>query len=408
MGGGGCRSTEANGVIWLFLLLTLSAWGEPTRSAGYPPWLAPGLAALGFLGLGALLMRRAQTPYLAPIRLQESPDVQDRLIGCEIGPYYVTERLGEGGMAVVYKARVKDSQEPVAIKIIRPDQLSADYQQRFEREIKVSMKLNHPNVLRIIDWGQQDSLTYLVMEFVEGTSFSRLIPPEGLALSDAMAFLPGIIEGLAHAHSLGIVHRDLKPDNVMVSSNGRVKLMDFGLARNQEVNTVTMHGTAMGTPQYMAPEQVLRGPDRSGLTDKTDQYALGVMIFEALTGRRPFEVDDDPMKLILMHINQAPPSLTALKPQLPAELDGVVQRMLAKEPDERYPSVKDAGAALFVACREVVPNSAAALESLQKILPRLAATPTVAAPNTSPFNAPTAPMAIEPSAPTAQLKLPPS
>lgn len=393
----------------LFLLITASAWAKPARPLTERlPWLLPGAAVTSFLAMGALLIRSTHRSYLEPSgvsQLERSPEPQDRLIGCDIGHYYVTERLGEGGMAIVYKAVSKESKEPVAIKVIRPDQMSTDYQQRFEREIKVSMKLNHPNVLRIIDWGQQDSLTYLVMEFVDGTSFTRLIPPEGLALADAMAFLPGIVEGLAHAHSLGIVHRDLKPDNVMVTSNGRVKIMDFGLARNQEVNTVTTHGTAMGTPQYMAPEQILRGPDRSGLTDRTDQYALGVMIFEALTGRRPFEMDDDPMKLILMHINQAPPSLTALKPDLPPEVEGVVQRMLAKEPEQRYPSVKEAGAALFLACREVVPSTAAALESLQKILPRLAATPTVAAPGTTHFNAPTAHLGVE--APTAQMQIPP-
>jgi len=268
-------------------------------------------------------------------------DLLDPLVGQSLGPYRIQGILGEGGMATVYRARHEQSQEIVAVKVIRPELASMEFQQRFEREISVSMKLDHPNVLRTLDWGRQDKFTYLVMELVDGIPLKDYIPEGGLSLHQALPYIEGVVKGLAYAHQLGIVHRDIKPENVMVSKSGRVLLMDFGLARDQSVKTVTRIGSAIGTAEYMAPEQITRGPERSGLTEKTDQYALGILIFEVLTGRRPFEWDD-PIKLINMHVTQEPPALTSIRPDMPKALDAVIARMLRKESEERYPNVTDA------------------------------------------------------------------
>ncbi len=268
------------------------------------------------------------------------------LLGQTIGRYHILEGLGSGGMASVYKASA--SGQLVALKVIRSDHINPEFQQRFEREIKVSMKLDHPSVVRTLDWGQHENVTFLVMELVDGIPLKKFIGPQGMDATEAMRFLAGIVEGLSYAHSLGIVHRDVKPENVMIARGGHAKLMDFGLARDKEVKTVTKIGSAIGTAEYMAPEQILRGPERAGLTDKTDQYALGILIFEVLTGSRPFEWDD-PAKLIRMHLSQAPPTITSRRPDIPAAVDAVVARMLHKEADERYPSIAEAGAALFAA-----------------------------------------------------------
>lgn len=346
---------------------------QPTSLRGTlkrSPWIV--LPVLALAGLGAAVLRRpkrAAVPIPAPFLPPPAPLLPppDPLIGRQLGHYRVGERLGSGGMATVYKG-VADNGEIIAIKVLRPDLGTAEFHARFEREIQVSMQLDHPNVLRILDWGRQDKLLYLVMEYVDGVSLGRCIPEGGLGLAGAMKYLPGVIEGLAYAHSLGIVHRDLKPDNVMVSRNGPVKLMDFGLARNQEVQTVTVHGAAVGSPEYMAPEQILRGPTRSGLTDKSDQYALGILIFELLSGRRPFEWDD-PIKLINMHLNEDPPAITDFRADVPVGVEKVLSKMLGKEPEDRFDSVREAGAALYEASQEVVPEILSSMRSLEAIRP---------------------------------------
>lgn len=279
----------------------------------------------------------------------EEPDYP--LVGQTVGSYKIHEGLGSGGMASVYKASKGDGQF-FAIKVIRSDQINSEYQQRFEREIKVSMKLDHPSVVRTLDWGQHDGMSYLVMELVDGIPLKKFIGPQGMDTTEAMRFLSGVVAGLSYAHSLGIVHRDVKPENVMIARGGHAKLMDFGLARDRDVKTVTKIGSAIGTAEYMAPEQILRGPERAGLTDKTDQYALGILIFEVLTGSRPFEWDD-PAKLIRMHLSQAPPTISSRRPDVPAAVDAVVARMLHKEADERFATIAEAGAALFAAAETV-------------------------------------------------------
>jgi len=186
------------------------------------------------------------------------------------------------------------------------------------------------------------------MELIQGLSLKEHIAQGGLSPLQARPYFEGIIAALTYAHGLGIVHRDVKPENVLISSEGLVKLMDFGLARDREVKTVTKFGSAVGTAEYMAPEQVLRAPDRHALTPLSDQYAFGVLVFEVLTGRRPFEWNE-PGKLIAMHLSQAPPKLRSLKPSIPQEVENVVLRMLSKEAEHRYADMEEAGRALLAA-----------------------------------------------------------
>ena len=275
------------------------------------------------------------------------------LVGQTIGRYHILEGLGSGGMASVYKAANPEG-DLYALKVIRSDHISQEFQQRFEREIRVSMRLDHPSVVRTLDWGQHEDVSFLVMELVDGIPLKKFIGPQGMDISEAMRLLVGVVEGLSYAHSLGIVHRDVKPENVMIARGGHAKLMDFGLARDKEVKTVTKIGSAIGTAEYMAPEQILRGPERAGLTDKTDQYALGILIFEVLTGSRPFEWDD-PAKLIRMHLSQAPPTISSRRADVSPAVDQVVARMLHKEVDERYTTIAEAGQALFAAAHTVPP-----------------------------------------------------
>lgn len=320
------------------------------------PWLwlvlAAGLALMVELVLRQ--RRQARASQEAQQKLAEmvaDEDVKDPLVLATLGRYRLLAPLGQGGMASVYRAvpldRLDES-EALALKVIRSDLNSAEFRARFLREIRVSMKLDHPNVLRVVDWGEEGSMLYLVMELVRGQSLCSWLQGRKLDVVQAMDILSGVVEALAYAHSQNIVHRDLKPSNVMVTETGRVKLMDFGLARNQEVKTLTMHGSALGTPAYMAPEQVLNGPERTALSDRSDQYALGIMVYEVLTGRRPFD-QEDPNQLIMQHLTAAPPPICKLNPALPRALDAVLLRMLAKNPEERYSSVREAGAALLAA-----------------------------------------------------------
>ena len=278
-------------------------------------------------------------------------NIHDPLILATLGRYRIVSQLGHGGMAAVYRAvpsQTPDESQAVAIKVIRPDHQSADFQARFQREISVSSKLDHPNVLRVLDWGEEKGLTYLVMELVRGETLSDWMGRNAFQAQTALDYLAGIIEALAYAHSQGIVHRDLKPENVMITPEGTVKLMDFGLARRQDVKTVTAEGNTIGTAAYIAPEQVLNGPSRSALTDRSDQYALAILVYELLAGQRPF-AGGDAMTVVMQHINDQPAPIRKFRPELPEELERVLLKMLSKNPLQRYVSVKEAGLALFAA-----------------------------------------------------------
>lgn len=311
-------------------------------------YLGLGLALGGCLVLvGGLLFWRSKNREVFDMKswveANKVPSDEDNSpVGRRFGDYWVLEKLGQGGMATVYRARVGATTEDIALKIVHPHLAGGkDFQVRFQREASVGNKLRHPNIITVFGAGEQDGNYYMALEYVKGSELASCIPPEGLPLNEALQFLLPIFEAVAHAHQLGVVHRDIKPSNVLVKEDQSVKLSDFGLARTHDFSTVTATGAALGTPAYMAPEQIQGHP----INPASDQYALGVMTFQLTTGHLPFE-DEEVMQLILKHLTAEPPAPSSLKPELPAEFDALVKRMLSKDPGQRYPSVQEAGAAL--------------------------------------------------------------
>lgn len=328
-----------------------------------------GLAAYG--GWHALQLRERRRRFgLLEELVDKKAAEMDSVIGSRLdsgnGQYRVLRKLGSGGMATVYRAvpdATLDLRNSVAIKVISPEALDAENLKRFQREIVVSKDLSHPNVMRILDWAfAPEGFSYLVMEFVDGRTLSSLIPSQGLALPLAAPIVGDIFLGLCYAHDLKLLHRDLKPENVMVTKAGQVKLMDFGIAKRVDlgdqpqgkVHQITAAGSAMGTPHYMAPETVQ--PSFGSPGPASDQYAMGILIYEMLSGRRPFE-DPDPLQVIFQHINSPLPSLQAAAPGLPLDVCSAVERMLAKRPEQRFASLREAGEAFMRAAGRDWPGS---------------------------------------------------
>lgn len=268
------------------------------------------------------------------------------MVGRKIGPYRLLDRLGAGGMARVYRAvpdENLDLNQVCALKIIRPERDSADFRLRFQREIQVTMTLNHPNVIRVVDFGSLEDCDFLATELVRGVTLREKIPAGGLPMAQALGYFLPLLEALEYAHGRGIVHRDLKPENVMVDERDRVKLMDFGLARNQSVMALTTAGGVMGTPDYMAPEQLGERPEPNALSD---QYSAGLILYRLLCGRLPFD-DQDTMALIYATVHEQPPPPRRFRADLPVELEEIVLRTLAKEPGRRFADVTELRQALL-------------------------------------------------------------
>jgi serine/threonine-protein kinase len=265
----------------------------------------------------------------------------DPWVGKQLGAYFLVERLGRGGMATVYlgvPTRSADRSQARAIKVIDREALghSQELRFRFLREVKILARLRHPAIVLLEAYGEHDGLLYVAMEWIKGPTLASVIKPGGLPAEQAMNYLRPLFEAVGYAHSQGIVHRDLKPDNVLLAEGKQVKVVDFGLARAQEFQTVTLTGSIFGTPAYIPPEQV-KGISQTD--PRSDQYSLGVMTFELLTGRLPFQ-GDDPLALVMQHLQEPPPLLTDLRPDLSPEAGRVVARMLAKQPEDRYPDLK--------------------------------------------------------------------
>ncbi len=273
-------------------------------------------------------------------------------IGRRIGNYEITGLLGEGGMAAVYRARQLNIKRDVAIKVM-DEKLArqSDFARRFEREAETIADLNHAHILKLFDYGQQDDVVYLVMELLRGGSLSSLIRQEPLAPERASQILDQVGSALDYAHRRGIVHRDLKPPNVLFDDAGNAFLTDFGIAKIlSETTALTQTGAAMGTPAYMAPEQWQRG----AVDSRADLYALGIMLFEMLTGRVPFEADT-PYQMMFAHIQEPPPPICSLRPDLPSAVEAVIQKALAKDPQRRFQSAGEMAAAFKAVLAGQVP-----------------------------------------------------
>jgi len=240
--------------------------------------------------------------------------------------YRLDAELGRGGMGVVYRAHDTLLDRPVAVKVVSGSDLGTEGRARLLREARAAARLNHPNIVSVHDAGEADGVLFIVMELVEGESlFSR--KPQSVA--EILSISRQVCAALDHAHAHAIVHRDLKPENVLIGSNGSVKLMDFGLAR-PVASRLTTEGTLVGTVFYIAPEQAL-GQEIDG---RADLYALGVMLYELTTGRLPF-TGDDPLAVISQHLHAPLVPPRAYNPQIPAPLDGLIVRLLHKQPEGR-------------------------------------------------------------------------
>ncbi len=263
--------------------------------------------------------------------------------------FRVLQKLGGGGMGVVYKAEHRLMRRLVAIKVINPWLIShPDVIQRFHREVKAASRLKHPNIVVALDAGQAGDLHLLVMEYAEGASLDRIVASRGpMAIDEACDCIRQAAKGLQHAHQRGMVHRDIKPQNIVRSPEGRVRILDFGLARiaraaeNSE-SSLTTEGTAMGTPDYIAPEQAR---DSRDVDIRADIYSLGCTLYFLLTGHPPFPNRSVAEKLA-GHLEHEPPPVASLRDDVPAELCRILDRMMRKDPAERYQTPAEVAAAV--------------------------------------------------------------
>ena len=269
----------------------------------------------------------------------------------KIGRYKILGELGRGAMGIVYKADDPNLDRTVALKtiIIEDDaEGAAEYRKRFFLEAKAAGKLNHPNVVTTFDCGDHDGMAYLAMELVDGTDLRTRLTNEGVTPLEAVEIVRQVAEGLAYAHERGVVHRDIKPANIMLDSQGRAKIMDFGLARMRLADHKTTTGMVLGTPRYMSPEQIAGEP----VDARSDIFSLGIVLYEALTGTRLFSGEGiEQVQHSILNVDPVPP--TRVTPGLPAMLDFVVARALKRDPTVRYQDARELVADLATCVAEL-------------------------------------------------------
>ncbi len=267
------------------------------------------------------------------------------LSGQTLGQYQIVRQLGEGGMATVYLGEQTSIGRTVAIKVLPPHFMhDATFMQRFEREVKVIAELQHPRVLPVYDYGQIGGRPYIVMAYMAGGTLADLLEKGPIELDEVVRLIGQIAEGLDHAHRKGIIHRDFKPSNVLIDQHGNAYLADFGIAKISE-STVQLTGTGIvGTPAYMAPEMGQHG----SVTPQVDVYAVGVTLYQMLTGKYPFK-GDTPLSVMMAHATRPVPDVREARPDLPNAISDVVRTAMAKEPADRYQSAGELARALRAA-----------------------------------------------------------
>jgi serine/threonine-protein kinase len=259
------------------------------------------------------------------------------LTGRIFGNYQIRESVGRGGMATVYRALDRRDNSEVAIKFISPALAETEhFIQRFRREVKVVARLSHPNILPVLDYGEQDGYAYQVMPFVKVGSLSDRLDKGPISLEAGGRLLDQVALALAYAHQHGIVHRDVKPSNILLDSEGNALLADFGMARLVETQESLTGSAVIGTPAYMAPEQIQGGP----VDARADQYALGVILFQLATGSLPYHANT-PMGYLLKHVNGPFPAARQRNPQVPKSIEHVILKATAKKPNDRFESISE-------------------------------------------------------------------
>jgi len=265
------------------------------------------------------------------------------MIGTLFAGYKIVEKLGGRSNGVVFKAWNPRTSEFVAIKILFRDLFINDEKTaRFLREAQTAVILDHPNIASLYELGDQRGTQYIVMEYIEGKTFSKILEnqPNGVSLKAFCGMIPPVVEALAYAHSQGVIHRDLKPDNLILNQLGAPVIVDFGLSKTfseEETNGfVTSQGMVLGSPGYMSPEQV----QAMSHDHRTDIFSLGVIMYELLNGSNPF-LDDSPIKAMQKIINEDPMTLELIRPDLPNELINLISKCLEKELDNRYAHTHD-------------------------------------------------------------------
>jgi serine/threonine protein kinase len=279
--------------------------------------------------------RRQSSEMAAPMIDGGNLSAGDRFAG----RYEIESPIGVGGMGTVYRARDVELDEQVAIKTLRPELVTDEtLVERFKTEIRLARRISHRNVVRTHDLGEWNGIYFLTMEYVEGLTVRDLLDQRGrLEVSSTLAIARQLAESLEVAHGQGVIHRDIKPQNMLLDADGVLKVMDFGVARLAErTSTLTEAGLIIGTPSYMAPEQLLA----DSIDARADLYAVGVVLFECLTGRLPFEARST-ISLVAKVLNDPPPPPLDLNVEIPPPLSGLVLDLLAKKPDDRVQSARE-------------------------------------------------------------------
>jgi eukaryotic-like serine/threonine-protein kinase len=287
------------------------------------------------------------------------------LVGQNLGPYRILEQVGQGGIATVYKAYHAAMDRYVAIKVMTPLARDPNFRASFQREARTIVHLKHRYILPVHDVGEDDDISYLVMRYTDGGTLADLIASESLTIERTVQLVGQVAEALAYAHSQGITHRDIKPSNILIDHDGSALASDFGIGKIME-ETFQFSGTgvAAGTPAYMAPEQAQGQP----IDGRTDIYALGVVLYQALSGRPPFSAET-PLAVLLMHVNSPLRSPRQFNPTIPEALERIALKALAKNPDDRFQTSDAFIEALHAASAQVessdviIPSSSSKLKA---------------------------------------------
>ena len=273
-----------------------------------------------------------------------------------VGPYRIEEMLGRGGMGVVYRGTHEHLGRQVAIKELAPELTQQpEFKERFFAEARTQARLHHPNIVTVFDLLEEQGEFFIVMEYVAGRTCDELLKENagrGLGLGEAAGIFSQVLAALDYAHSEGVIHRDVKPSNVLLTADGRVKLMDFGIALLVGDKRLTSSQASIGTPIYMSPEQILRPRE---MDHRTDIYSAAIVFYEMLAGAPPFDAESM-YEINKLQIEAPPPDLSSLNPAVPAAVTAVVSRALAKSPDERFMSAGE----MLRALREALPAAAGA------------------------------------------------